>query len=197
MLIAFLIRHGESQDCTTRLVGRTPGIGLTARGREQARALPARLRSYVTSLDALYVSPLQRAMESAGPIAHAFGVLPQYISAFTEVDFGIWTGMSFDALERDHQWCSYNAKRSAALVPSGETAPALRERVLGALDEIRARHTWGTIAIITHAEVIRVVALECYGRSLDEFETVPVEPASITAVHFGGRAPRVWFANAC
>jgi broad specificity phosphatase PhoE len=191
----FLIRHAESEGCTERLVGRTPQIGLTARGRAQAVRLPARLRECVDALDAIYSSPLRRAIETAAPLGVAFGILPQPLSEFTEVDFGIWTGRSFTALDGDDTWKTYNAHRSVALIPGGESVAALRLRIFAAIRRLLGIHQRGAIAIVTHAEIVRVIALEYCGHSLDDFHTVAIEPASITAVRFRDGVPEVRYVN--
>jgi probable phosphoglycerate mutase len=198
MLTVFLIRHAESEDCTTRLVGRTPGVGLTARGRWQALRLPSRLSRYVSALDAIYVSPLQRAIETAAPLGRVFGIIPQWVGEFTEVDFGIWTGVPFTLLDRDESWRRYNGQRAAAVIPGGESVAALRDRVQKAVQFFVSAHRRGTIAVVTHAEIIRTIVLECSSRSLDEFSTVAIDPASISAIRFFvDGACEVVFVNTC
>jgi probable phosphoglycerate mutase len=176
------------------LLGRLPHVGLTRRGRRQATALPQRLELYATSIAALYVSPQQRAAETAEPIGRAYSVAPQPMDGLAEVDFGAWTGLSFAELDRDPAWRDYNAHRATAVVPLGESAVDLHHRVVRALTEIATTHAGAMVAVVTHAEIIRTIVLHCSGRSLDEFHTVAIDPASISSVELGDTA-RLLFAN--
>lgn len=66
-----LIRHAETAWSGARLCGREPGIHLNARGRADARTLSARLAGMPVA--AIYASPLDRAIDTASPIADARG----------------------------------------------------------------------------------------------------------------------------
>jgi probable phosphoglycerate mutase len=191
-----LVRHGESDGLGERLVGRTRGVVLTHRGRAQAERLPVRLRRLTASLDALYVSPQRRAFESAVPIGRHYGLVLQRAEAFAEADFGDWTGRRFDELDRDPAWRVYNSARATALVPRGESAADLQRRVESALQGLVDNRQNQTIAVVTHAEVIRTIVLGVTGRTLDEFQTVLIDPASITAIRYRGRQGQLLFVNA-
>ena len=69
MTLVLLVRHGLTAGTGTVLTGRTPGIPLDDRGREQAAALAARLAS--VPLDAVVTSPLERCRQTADAIAAA------------------------------------------------------------------------------------------------------------------------------
>ncbi len=184
-----LIRHADSEFLERRLVGRLPQVPLTDTGRMQAARLPARLRFYTTSLAALYTSPQRRAVETAIPIGDTFGLAPQPVDALDEMDFGRWTGLSFRRLDRDPQWHYYNAHRDVAVVPGGESAAAVEVRAMRALERIAALHVGALVAVVSHAEVIRTAVLHCWGRPLRDFNTVAIDPASISVLRFyQGRA---------
>jgi probable phosphoglycerate mutase len=175
-----LIRHAESELLDRRLVGRSPHVGLTRAGRMQAARLPRRLHRYTASVAGLFTSPQRRAVETALPIGHAFGLAPQHVHALDEVDFGLWTGVSFRRLDRDPRWHFYNSHRDLAAVPGGESAADVEVRVMRGLEEIAALHGGSLVAVVTHAEVIRTAVLHCSGRPLCDFTAVTIDPASIS-----------------
>ena len=67
-----LARHGEVENPQKILYGRQPGWRLSTRGQKMAEALGEWSKSI--DLGALHVSPLQRAQETAAPIARAHGI---------------------------------------------------------------------------------------------------------------------------
>jgi len=146
-------------------------------------------------LDAVYSSPLVRARETAEPIATDHGLLVDVEDALNEVDFGDWTGQTFEALEADDRWKHFNRRRSRAKVPNGERPTDVQRRVVTVLGRLAARHARGVIAVVTHAEVIRSAILWFAGRSLDDFHQFPIETASVTAVAMSS-TPHILFMNA-
>ena len=70
MPLLLLIRHGENDYVKTgKLAGRLPGVHLNEKGQKQAEALGQALSD--VPIKAIYSSPLERAMETATPIANA------------------------------------------------------------------------------------------------------------------------------
>ncbi|MEN3339773.1 MAG: hypothetical protein V7647_3449 [Acidobacteriota bacterium] len=185
--VALLIRHGHTDAVGQRLVGRLPGVGLSARGRAEVAALAARLA--LTPIAAVYSSPLERAVLTAEPIAAAHGVEVTALDSLIELDFGEWTGCTFDALDRLPAWRRFNAHRSTAAVPGGETALDVQRRVVRMLDHLRTTHPHETVALVSHQDVIRTAILHCAGVSLDLFDRFEVSSASISALSLG---PWTW-----
>jgi broad specificity phosphatase PhoE len=191
----FLIRHAHT-DMLGRVLSGRSAVSLSERGRSQAAALPARLRRYTRSLDGLYVSPMSRAVETATPLAAAYGVEPLICDGLIEMDFGSWTGCAFEALEGDAAWRRFNAHRRTATVPWGEQAIELQSRAVRALRDLARLHGGGTVAVVTHAEVIRALLLHYIGASLDSVHRIDVAPCSISMLRLGDD-PQVRLMNDC
>jgi probable phosphoglycerate mutase len=155
--------------------------------------LPELLRS--RPIARIYSSPLERARETAEPLARARELDVTIDDALTEVDFGSWTGMTFDELARLPEWVRFNARRSIAEVPAGERPVDVQARIVSALDRLRAQHQGQTVAVVSHADVIRAAVLHYAGASLDMVHRIEISPASVTGVALGGRAPRLLFVN--
>lgn len=188
-----LVRHAHTHTIDARLVGRTPGVHLSERGHAE---LPRLRQQLVTiPLEAVYSSPLVRARETAEPIAtdHSLGV--EIEEDLNEVDFGDWTGATFDMLRSEPVWNAFNSRRSTAIVPNGERPFDVQRRVVALLTRLADRHRQGTLAVVSHAEVIRSAVLRFAGRSLDDFHQFPIDTASVTGILMSA-SPRVLFVNA-
>jgi alpha-ribazole phosphatase len=140
---------------------------LNARGRVQLAELIDRLR--VEEISAVYTSDLRRARTTGTAIAKAFGVGCHVRSALREVDFGQWEGITWEEIERRDEayarrWIAEYPRLSA---PEGESFSNFERRVL---DEVaflsrKTEATSRTIAVVTHAGVLRIVLCALYGCS--------------------------------
>lgn len=189
---ALLIRHGHTDVLGRRLVGRLAGIPLSQDGRREVHGLQMALRA--APLHAIYSSPLERALETARPLAAARRLVVQVRADLNEIDFGDWTGLSFAELATLPAWQEFNRHRATARVPHGESAAHVQSRIVAALDGLRTRHEEETFAVVSHADVIRSAILRYTGASLNLFYTVQIDPASVTAVALS-KTPRVLFVN--
>jgi broad specificity phosphatase PhoE len=190
--LVLLVRHAHTTASDTWLSGRTPGIHLSDRGREELLRLRTQLMDM--TLNAVYSSPLIRARETAGALATDHHLEFDVEDDLNEMDFGQWTGLAFDALQSDPRWREFNARRASAHVPDGERAGEVQRRIVMLLSRLAARHRSGTIALVTHAEIIRSAILWFSGRSLDDFHQCAIDTASVSGLHMAS-TPRVVFVN--
>jgi broad specificity phosphatase PhoE len=174
-----LIRHALTSAVGRYLAGRTD-IPLSSEGRDQLRELCMYLRD--TRIHAIYSSPLERTLATARALASERDVRVDIRDDLLEVDFGEWTGQSFESLDRLPGWRTYNSSRSTAEVPGGENAMALKRRIARVLADIRDCHPGQTAAIVSHAEIIRSAVLHSLGLSPDRFHQVDIAPASVTTL---------------
>jgi broad specificity phosphatase PhoE len=182
-----LVRHAFTDAVGCVLSGRADDVVLNASGRRQAAALGKTLSAL--RIQHFYVSPQPRAIETARILAsHQPATAIVIDRRFDECDFGDWTGKSFDELQGDPLWRRFNDSRRTAVVPGGESPAAAQARVLDGIARISARHPTGLVAVVTHAENIRHVALHHSGMSLDAHAEVPIAPASVSILsrHEGG-----------
>ena len=120
MPLLLLIRHGENDYTKThKLAGRLPGVHLNEHGQKQARALAEALTQ--VPIKAVYSSPLERAVETATPIAKARGLKIQIEKGLLETNVGKWQGRSLASLRLQKQWRVVQQAPSRAQFPEGET----------------------------------------------------------------------------
>lgn len=162
------------------LVGRTPNIGLTPRGRGQAKNTAEYLSRFAVSR--IITSPQQRARETAAILAAARQLPVEPHTGFDELDFGTWTGLTFADLEKLPEWKTFNSLRSLTPAPGGESLYGVQTRTLRALLDLHASSKESIFAIVTHADVIRSAIAYFSGTPIDLFLRFIIDPASASIV---------------
>ena len=191
MTLLLLIRHAENDWVRTgRLAGWTPEVHLNDEGRRQADALGERLAK--TKLQAIYSSPLERAVETAQAVLTHHPDTPlQLEQDVGEVDFGDWTGKRLRQLSRTRLWETVQNAPSLVRFPNGESFSEMQLRTTRALQRIAAIHPQGTIAIFSHSDVIKAIFAYYAGIHLDLFQRITVSPASITTIALANTGVRI------
>jgi broad specificity phosphatase PhoE len=147
MTTLFLIRHAQS---AANAEGRIQGwldSPLSEEGRRQIQALCERFRS--TPLNAVYASPLARAAETAQGIAALHSLTVILDDRLKEYDMGQWTGLNRAEIEALFPGIDLEAEHEM-VVPDGETAQDMRDRIEAFLREVTCRHAGQAVAIVTH-----------------------------------------------
>lgn len=183
-----LIRHCVHALIDRVLVGRQPNVFLSEAGVEQARRLAVTLTD--RGIASVKSSPQPRARQTAETIAARLGKPIEIRPEFDEVDFGAWSGRSFNSLRNDPRWKRWNSEREACRPPGGESLRELQCRVLAGLGRLAAVHPGDCIAVVTHAEPARAAIMHYRGISLREFARVRIDPGSCTTLQLrdGGSA---------
>ena len=178
-----LARHGQTEwNADRRFQGHTD-ISLSARGRAQAHALGRALRGRRVS--AAYVSPMRRAVETAEIALADAGIPCTPIEALRELSLGAWEGCTVDEIRRQ-DGDPYAAWLRAPLdcpPPGAEPLPAVRDRVVSALERIEDAHGDGDALIIAHGGVISVYACHLLACSFNQLWRLRVDNCSLTVVH--------------
>jgi len=177
-----LVRHAEHGLLGRVLAGRMPGVSLSGRGQEQAQALAKFFSAH--TIAAVISSPLDRAQQTAAPIAGALGLAVTTDAALNEIDFGAWTGMTFAALHDRAEWTAWNNFRGTAATPGGETMLQALSRALATLVCLRCAHPDGEVVLVSHQDVLRAILAHCLGMPLDLLHRIELAPASRSVLQF-------------
>lgn len=182
MTTILLARHGESDWNRERRWQGHADRPLTDRGREQARALAARLADF--RLDAVYASDLLRARATAEAVTAPRGLEVQTVPELREVDVGSWSGATRDEArvlfpEDYARWLEGGPGWR-----DGESYQAMSERVLAAVWKIVATHEDGRVLVVSHGGPIRAIHAAALGMDIHAYRRLrPVEPnARLSAV---------------
>ncbi|HLC04923.1 MAG TPA: histidine phosphatase family protein [Anaerolineales bacterium] len=192
MTTVFLIRHGDNDFVKkARLAGWLPGVHLNAHGRAQAESLAKILQP--VKLKAIYASPLERAMETAEPLSRVKGLQILQRAGLSDVDVGRWQGQSLMLLRRRKLWQTVQHAPSLARFPDGESFTQAQARAVAELEGILAEHKSRNVAVacFSHADIIRLIIAHYLGLSLDLFQRLTIQPASISSIHISDGSARI------
>jgi probable phosphomutase (TIGR03848 family) len=198
-MTVILLRHGRSTSNTAHtLAGRTDGIDLDDKGREQAQGLVDRIGSL--PIRAIVRSPLLRCRRTVEPLATALGLDPVVDERISEVDYGAWTGRKIGDLVKEPLWAVVQAQPSAAVFPGGEGLAQVQARAVTAVrehdrrlaDEHGGDALWLACA---HGDVIKAVVADALGIHLDSFQRITVDTASMSVIRYTPMRPFVVHVN--
>lgn len=189
-----LVRHGQTPTTGKILPGRAKGLSLADEGRRQADVAAQRIGE-LKRVDAIYSSPLERAKETAAPIASARGLRTRVNRGLFECDFGDWTGAELKKLMELPEWQTVQRAPSTFRFPGGESFIEMQTRMVTTLDALRLEHPGGTIVCVSHADTIKAAVAHALGTHIDLFQRIVISPASVTAIAWGAGGPVVLTVN--
>jgi len=195
MPILFLIRHGENEYVKHgKMPGRLPGIHLNQRGQEQAEALAQSLQNI--SFCAIYASPLERAQETAAPLARQRGLEILTRPALMDTDVGEWTGLELKALRELPAWKQVQRFPSRFTFPGGESFLNLQNRLVTEMEAIVAAHAEkDPVAVVFHADPVKLVVAHYLGLPLEQFQRLSCDTGSVTALALNEHGAHLMFLN--
>ena len=189
MTLLLLIRHGTNDWVHGRLAGWTPGVHLNDEGRRQAGALAERLA--FLPIEAIYASPLDRTVETAQAIAGPRAMPLRLVEGLGEVKYGEWQGAELKELYKHELWPGVQFYPSGTRFPGGETLGEAQMRMVATLDTLRAQHPNGIIAVVSHADIIKLAIAYYVGMHMDLFQRLEIMPCALTAIRFTKMGPRL------
>lgn len=198
-MTVILLRHGRSSSNTAGvLAGRSEGVDLDDKGREQADGLIDRIGDL--PIRELVSSPLLRCRRTLEPLADALCLTPLVDDRLAEVDYGEWTGRKLGDLVSEPLWRVVQAHPSAAVFPGGEGLAQVQARAVFAVREhdrrLAAEHRGDVLWVAcTHGDVIKAVIADAYGIHLDGFQRVTADPASVSVIRYTELRPFVLHVN--
>jgi broad specificity phosphatase PhoE len=184
--VILLARHGETDENVPpkRFMGWRDSP-LNERGREQARALAEAVAD--AGLEAIWSSHLRRARETAEIVGAAVGVVPTVDERLAESHRGRWEGRLWADVERDDPdgWTAWLRAGPDFRFPGGESLAEHQNRVLAALDAVRAGPQ--PALVVAHGGTIRAIAAAFHPQGLGAFHELAVPNATVIALDETGR----------
>jgi probable phosphoglycerate mutase len=186
MTLLLLIRHGENEYVKTgRMAGRLPGVHLNERGQAQARELAEALAG--APIRALYSSPMERALETAAPLAEKLGLEINVRPGLLESNIGDWAGMELKDARKLPEWKTVQSAPSRFRFPGGESFVEMQARLVNEIEGIaRAHENDELVACVSHADPIKLIVAYYMGMPLDHFQRLACDTASVTVLMLGG-----------
>ena len=165
----YLVRHGETEwNAKHRLCGRSD-VPLSEAGCDQAQRLASRLKSI--AFEALYSSPLRRALQTARPIAGVVGLAPIIDERLLELDYGAWEGVTLGEIPKidPETFRAWELDPGQMAPPAGESGLEAQQRVVSFLDFLAAKHPTGHVVVVFHKTVCRLAICHVLGIPAAEY----------------------------
>jgi len=195
MGLFYLVRHGSNDALGKLLAARLPNIHLNKQGRDEAERAAQALKK--RRIRRIISSPLERACETAAPLAELLGLRIEISEAVHEIDFGDWSGKTMTELESLPGWKLVNSYRSGTCIPNGETMLEVQSRVVEYLNKLRREQPDGVFAIFSHGDPIKSAIAYHLGVPLDLFARIEISPASCSILRLEESGPQVLAINVC
>jgi probable phosphoglycerate mutase len=180
MALFYFLRHGETVwNAEGRVCGRTD-VPLSDAGQRQAQLLGLRLKAI--PVQALYSSPLVRALETARLIGQIIGLDPIMDTRLAELNYGAWEGHTFDEIKRSDPaaYRDWDANPAELAPPGGETGVHLIERVTPFMADLAKWYQNGNVVVVCHKTVCRLLACHIEGVPLADYRRrIPMENAAL------------------
>ena len=183
----FLVRHVPHVLQGRVHVGRRPGVDLAPGWEDRLARLAARFAP--ERLDAVYASPIERAQRTAHGLADPVPVHTR--EGLTEIDAGDWTGQPFADFADSPARQAWDSARAFSRVPGGETMLEVQCRMVAVLEEVRALHPEGRVALVSHGDPLKTLVLHCLGLPLDGYDRFDLDPGSVTTAVVGDWGARL------
>jgi 2,3-bisphosphoglycerate-dependent phosphoglycerate mutase len=182
-----LIRHGRTDaNATGVLAGRTPGVALDEVGRTSTQALAKRLEG--VNIARVVSSPLERTRETA-QILFQDRQDVEIEDRLLECDYGDWQGAKLSELAVNELWPIVQQRPDEMIFPNGESMNDMSSRASTAAREWDAKLTsehgdkvvW---VAVSHGDIIKAICADAMGLPLRKFQSLLIEPASVSVIHY-------------
>jgi broad specificity phosphatase PhoE len=187
MLELLIARHGDTAwNAGDVFRGRVP-IPLSETGKNQARRLGDFLSK--KKIEAIYCSPLERAVQTAEAVAKKQNLTALPMNEFTDLDFGEWEGLPVQEVKTRYKDIYENWVRSPDVtqVPGGESLNDASIRVKKGLESVISRHKEGCTAVVTHRVITKILVCSLLGLDNSHFWNVDIDTCGLTTFHYTGK----------
>ena len=186
------MRHGEtSWNQERRIQGGSSDVELSEVGKEQAARVGLALKN--TEIDAIYSSPLKRALETAQAIADHHNLKVQVEPDLREMEVGDLEGVSIAELGTTFSQFLLNWRQGMGTekLPGGESMAELAYRVWAIIQSIKSKHDDGNIVVVSHFFTCVATICKALGWPITTVERIRVQTGSISTIDFADGQPRL------
>ena len=185
MTILILIRHASNDYIKEgRLAGWTAGVHINAQGQREADELARRLAHL--PIEAIYSSPLERAVDTANAVSICLHLPVEIREGLGEGQVGEWTGKTIKELQDTETWRAMQKSPVGVKPPGGESIEEVQERMVREIDTISRAHPDGLVAIVSHADPLKAAISHYLAWDLNQFQRIAISPASVSVLAVDG-----------
>jgi broad specificity phosphatase PhoE len=174
-----LARHGETEWNVEKVFRGRADVSLNEVGIRQAELLGKHLCNW--ELEAIYSSPVKRALDTANIVARYMEVAVCIAEGLTDFDFGEWQSLSEQEVKRLYpailnDWQSSPHK---VRMPGGENLDDVKKRTAEVVDEVLSRHH-GNVLLVSHRVVLKVLICSLLGLDNSHFWNISQDVCGLT-----------------
>jgi len=175
-----LIRHGETDWNVEEIFRGQADIQLNEIGTKQAQLVSSYLRN--TPIEAVYSSPLKRALKTAEMIADPHNIDVMASNELIDLDYGEWQGLPHEVVKNKYETLYQEWMKTPHLVriPKGESLGDIRKRAVSLIEQVVAEHEGSTVALVSHRVILKVLICALLGLDNSHFWNIKVDTCGIT-----------------
>lgn len=177
-----LVRHGQTEWNVAEVFRGRIDIELDETGLRQADLLAEYLSH--RKLEAVYSSPLQRALQTAEAIARHYGLTVEIVPGLNDVDFGEWQGLAHGDVRTRYSevYRDWTTNPRCTKFPSGESLEEVRQRALAVVDKVTKQP--GTVVLASHRVVHKLLICALLGLDDSHFWNIRIDTCGMTTFDF-------------
>ncbi len=190
-----LVRHGHTDWNEEGVFRGRIDIELNPKGRKQADIIGRRLQK--VRLDAVYSSPLSRAVETAVRIASFHSKEVQLCGELIDIDFGRWQGLKLADVRTGYPevYRVWETAPQKVRIPEAETLKEVRVRLLAGLKKIFHIHPDGTVVLVSHGLTNKVLICAILGLDNSHFWKVKQDNGAINIFKYTEHGSKLFLMN--
>ena len=183
----YIIRHGQTAWNKEEVFRGTKDIPLNEVGLKEAAALGNYLKP--VSFDALYTSPLSRAVQTARAVGKMAGLEPVVEPNLIDLNFGAWQGVAHEDVKKKFPdlYETWITAPNQARFPEGESLNDVLKRVETLVSTLLEKHPDGTVAVFSHRVVCKVLLCHLLGLGLSHFWQIEQSTACLNRFRYSER----------
>ena len=190
-----LIRHGQTAYNQEKRYSGSQDISLNQEGMKQMRKLRQRLCQLPYTIDKVFSSNLQRAIQSAQIIFP--DIQPEQLPALREMHFGVFEGLLYEEVQRAYAELhkAWLKDPLTVTIPQSEPLCDFSKRVLDSVSAVLHTYKNKTIAIVCHGGPIRILLCAIAGQPLQNIWKIRLDNSALTVIHYDNGSPPVIVMN--
>jgi broad specificity phosphatase PhoE len=184
MTFVYLVRHGQTAWNKEEIFRGRADVPLNERGLKEAELAAEYFRG--KRVDAIYASPISRAIQTAEKIAGVLGLKVVPHSGITDMSFGDWEGRPIKEVEQSDpdRFRLWKEEPHLLKVPGGETLEEVRTRTTAALEEVIPSHAQGTVILVSHRVITKVLICAILGLDNSHFWQIDQDSTAINLIRY-------------
>ncbi|MFC1970952.1 histidine phosphatase family protein [Chloroflexota bacterium] len=186
MLEIILVRHGETDWNVGEVFRGRIDVELNETGVRQAALLGEYLKE--VKLDAVYSSPLKRALKTADAMASSHTLQVNIAWGLIDFDFGEWQGLSHEDVKNRYKelYATWASHPEQVRMPDGENLDGVRKRAVAVVDNVIERYNTGRVVLVSHRVVNKVLICALLELDNSHFWNVKLDTCGITTFNYEG-----------